>query len=165
MKRDFYILRHAEAHPGFPDETRALTEKGRKDCEQMGKLLKGSKTFQPQLAIHSGLTRAAETAELFLEAAGLSKLPLEVNENLSPESSVKKACKQFENLDVSAIIVGHHPHLGMLASLMLTGEIEELCVQFKKCGLLALRKPDGEDVWSLRWYLTPALVNTCLSAT
>ena len=59
-----FLLRHAEAEPeAATDEMRALTAKGSKQAESVGKFcLKHG--FVPEIILTSPLTRAEETARL-----------------------------------------------------------------------------------------------------
>ncbi|HEY3336221.1 MAG TPA: histidine phosphatase family protein [Candidatus Limnocylindrales bacterium] len=70
-----HLLRHA--HAGDPerwtddDSLRPLSEKGRRQCERLGRLLAGLDEV-PDLFITSPRVRAAQTAELVADALGAS---------------------------------------------------------------------------------------------
>ncbi|MDH5202552.1 MAG: hypothetical protein OEZ31_08980 [Nitrospirota bacterium] len=51
------------------------------------------------------------------------------------------------------MLVGHLPHLGKLACLLLCGDIEKNIVTFKMDGIGCLKR-DNKD-WSLQWKILP----------
>jgi phosphohistidine phosphatase SixA len=55
------------------------------------------------------------------------------------------------------MIVGHEPGLSSIASLLLTGSANNLTLDLKKCGLLALELPGGvgHRHAQLCWMLSP----------
>ena len=55
-----YLVRHAEAAPGEPDELRALTPHGREQARELGALL-AADSVRPQIVLTSPLLRARET--------------------------------------------------------------------------------------------------------
>src|SRR5439155_4236406 len=72
-----YLVRHAEAAPGTPDELRTLTPEGREQARQLGERLRGEGVVADAV-LCSPLLRARETAD----ALGLGRA--EPDERLAP---------------------------------------------------------------------------------
>ncbi len=60
--KTLYILRHAEAAPGSPDEQRHLTDKGRTQAKQVGQAMR-EKGWHPATIFCSPATRTKQTWE------------------------------------------------------------------------------------------------------
>ena len=73
-----FVVRHAEAAPGEPDELRPLTAGGRAVARELGETLARE---QPDAVLSSPLLRARETAEQVARAAGVEPEP---DERLAP---------------------------------------------------------------------------------
>ena len=121
-----YLLRHAEAESDSArDEARALTAKGSKQAESIGRFcLKHG--FIPGVILSSPLTRAEETARLVALQLNLPKL-VQVEEflraGMTPERALSGLREVFINLmkrqkyseNASIMLVGHEPDLSNLA--------------------------------------------------
>ncbi len=107
-----FVVRHAEAAPGEPDELRPLTDAGRAAARALGERLAQE---QPQAVISSPLLRARETAEAIARAAGLSAT---IDERLAPGANADdaRALAQIETV----VLVGHQPDCSEIV-LALTG--------------------------------------------
>ncbi|MGH2376556.1 MAG: hypothetical protein ACRDIC_24240 [bacterium] len=55
------------------------------------------------------------------------------------------------------MLVGHLPHLGRLASLLLVGTAERAVIRFQMGGVVCLARDDS-GAWALEWMLVPELV-------
>src|SRR3954467_11877205 len=64
-----WLLRHAEAEPGSPDEARKLTPKGEEQARNAGLAL-ARLGVKPDLCLTSPRVRAVQTAELACEPGG-----------------------------------------------------------------------------------------------
>ena len=69
-----FLVRHAEAKPGEPDELRPLTATGRKQARELGKRL-AAEVVRPTVVLASPLLRARETAEEIARATGAAAEP------------------------------------------------------------------------------------------
>src|SRR6266498_2609743 len=63
-----YLVRHAEAAPGEPDELRTLTPNGRRQARELGGRLAAE--VNPDVVLTSPLLRARETGEELARATG-----------------------------------------------------------------------------------------------
>ena len=110
-----FVVRHAEAAPGEPDELRPLTPAGRDTARELGARLAPA---QPEAVISSPLLRARETAEQIARAAGVSPEP---DERLAPgatAATVREALADRPGRTV--VVVGHQPDCSEIV-LELTG--------------------------------------------
>ena len=63
-----------------------------------------------------------------------------------------KALELIQASEKPLIIVGHLPHLGRLASLLILGIPDKEIVKFTMGGVICLDRSD--DVWSIQWAIT-----------
>jgi phosphohistidine phosphatase len=138
-----WLLRHAEAHEGNPDDARPLTERGRAQARAAGLALRrlGSEL---EACLTSPKLRAVQTAELACEPLGI---PVSTAEALSGEPfDVRDVTAGLENV----LLVGHDPSF-TLTLHDLTGAQARLA----KGGLAAVEK--GELLVLLRTSETEAI--------
>jgi len=149
-----YLVQHAEAKSKEEDPARDLTEKGRRDTERMARYLKRL-NVPISLIFHSGKTRAHSTAEILAEqvqpAAGVSDAP-----GLAPLDDPAIWAERVASLEEDTLLVGHLPHLGKLAALLLSGDKEKSMVNFQMGGVVCLRRQEGN--WALDWMIVPDIV-------
>ena len=149
-----YLVRHAHAVDLAPDAARPLSPEGRAQVARLGAILQPSPAWMPREMWHSPLRRARETATLLAEAAGFAGSLREVAE-LEPEVDPRMVARRLADSRQPIAVVGHEPHLGMLASLMVVGQPAWPVVQMRKCAVLAL---DGAGAhWQVAWHLVPEL--------
>jgi len=108
-----FLLRHADAVPGEPDEVRLLSPKGRRQSARVGRQL-GLEVWSLVRAIeHSPLLRSVETAQLVKSAAKVRQ-PLQVLAGLEPEADARVTAVQLARSRSARLLVGHNPHLASL---------------------------------------------------
>jgi phosphohistidine phosphatase SixA len=98
-----FLVRHAEAAPGEPDELRPLTAAGRAVARHLGVRLA---TQHPDAVVSSPLLRARETAELIADAAGVTP---EADEHLAPGATVEDLKAAIANRGNTVVAIGHQP--------------------------------------------------------
>ncbi len=153
-----YIFRHGEAEDigkngVFRDEERRLTEKGRRDAQNIGAYLK-SKNHQIQLLLHSPLVRATQTAEIL--AAKLESNLKSVHE-LSTDYGVRTYMEVLHNhKDVESLaLVAHQPTLTKLLSNLISGE-PNIQFHFEPCSLAVVRTGSTLIGGELQLLLSPS---------
>lgn len=109
-----FLVRHAEAAPGEPDELRPLTPAGRAVARDLGERLAAE---QPAAVISSPLLRARETAEQIARAAGLTP---EADERLAPGATADDLQAAVADRGDTVVAVGHQPDCSTIV-LVLTG--------------------------------------------
>lgn len=98
-----YVVRHAEAAPGEPDELRPLTAAGRDQAFALAAELAAAR---PDAVISSPLLRARETAAPIAEAAGLT---VETDDRLAPGADAEAVRAIVLERGPVVVVVGHQP--------------------------------------------------------
>ena len=156
------LVRHADAgdreefaKSGDPDHLRPLSPKGR---EQMRSAVAGLKKLVPSadLLVTSPYTRAQQTAAIVRDVYG--KIAQEESSTLEPEvapAAFEEWLREHGDHEV-VIAVGHEPHLGALATWLMSGS-DDSRVEMKKGGacLLVFDKRVKKGAGTLRWLMGP----------
>jgi len=130
-----YLVRHAKAASGDPDELRRLTPEGRAAARKLGRRL-ASEGVRPDAVLTSPLLRARETAAELAKPAGLEPEP---DERLAPGASAEDVrAAAGERGGRTVVVVGHQPDCGRIAAA-LTGGPEPA---FPPAGMLAIDLPE-----------------------
>lgn len=112
-----YLVRHAEAAPGDPDELRPLTPGGREQARALGKRL-FSEDAVPAVILTSPLLRARETGGEIAKAFDIESEP---DERLAPGATVEDLREAVEGRGDQVIVVGHQPDCGRIAAALTGG--------------------------------------------
>jgi phosphohistidine phosphatase len=107
-----YLVRHAEAAPGEPDELRALTSEGRRAARALGERL-AADGVQPDAIISSPLLRARETAEELGRATGVTPA---ADERLGFGATAAGVLDAAAGKGETIVAVGHQPDCGRIAA-------------------------------------------------
>jgi phosphohistidine phosphatase len=110
-----FLVRHAEAAPGEPDDLRPLTPSGRDAARALGTRLAAE---EPETVLSSPLLRARETAAAIAEAAGLAAVP---DERLAPGATADDVRGATAGRGETVVAVGHQPDCSEIV-LALTGD-------------------------------------------
>jgi phosphohistidine phosphatase len=113
-----FIVRHAEAATGEPDELRPLTDAGRESARAVGKQL-AADGVRPDVVLTSPLLRARETAAEIARAVGAEA---EADERLSPGATPEDVRTAVSGRGETVLIVGHQPDCGRAAAALGDGE-------------------------------------------
>ena len=111
-----YLVRHAEALPGQPDDLRPLSPAG---AEQARLLAERLVTVSPSVVLSSPLLRARETAAAIAKAADAE---LVIDERLAPGASVASLLAAVEGRAAPVVVVGHQPDCGEIVADLRGGE-------------------------------------------
>ena len=145
MAKYVYLIRHGIALDralSEQDETRPLTDKGRKKTKQVAKAIKEKGIYFDQV-LTSPLLRAKETAEI-LKDKGLTE-NLENFSPLAPNGDIQDWLNSWDKSSAETLaLVGHQPDLGNWAELLISGKIEEKLV-LKKAGIIGLNCPENQS--------------------
>jgi phosphohistidine phosphatase len=131
-----YLVRHADAEPGEPDELRPLTAHGRQQARELGARL-AAEGLAGAAVLTSPLLRARETAEEIARALGTTAEP---DERLAPGAtadSVRDAAADQSGID-TVVAVGHQPDCGRIAAALTAGPEPP----FPKAGVVEIDLPD-----------------------
>ena len=106
-----YLVRHAEAAPGRPDELRPLTPKGRRAARELGKRLR-ARGVRVDAVLSSPLLRACQTAEAIAGELGARAEPTEL---LAPGATDADLIAAADGRGEVVVAVGHQPDCGKIA--------------------------------------------------
>ena len=144
-----YLMRHADAVSDEVDPERPLSARGRDQVSRVCLVLSKTPGFAPAEVWHSPLARSLETAELLLQGLGITSA-LVLREGLTPDDDPGPVAADLvaETRDIA--VVGHEPHLGVLASMIVHGpKSRGVLFPFSKAGLLALSR--SSEGWTAQW--------------
>jgi phosphohistidine phosphatase len=112
-----YLVRHADAAPGEPDELRSLTAEGREQARALGRRLR-EEGVAPDAVLSSPLLRARETANLLCETHDISA---EADERLAPGASADQVRQTVADRGEHVVVIGHQPDCGRIAAVLSGG--------------------------------------------
>ncbi len=115
---EVYLVRHGEASVPPGGSERVLTDRGRDQVRRIAECLH-SRDVAPAEILHSTRIRARETAEILAEKLG--GIPLKEVEGLAPEDRVSTIAELAMRTERDLMLVGHLPHLDLLASRLVSG--------------------------------------------
>ena len=157
---DCILLRHGIAVERDewkgPDADRLLTERGAKRVAQVAAGL-SRLDVQPTHVLSSPLIRAIETAKIVHRSLQVNSA-VQIVDALLPNASPDRLLSVLHDLPPESCVlcVGHEPHLGMVAAVLLAGRPSQ-AFPFKKAGacLIELSAPVKPGRGILRWWLPP----------
>jgi phosphohistidine phosphatase len=105
-----FLVRHAHADDGSPDELRRLSADGRRQASDLGRRFAD---VDLDAVLTSPLLRARQTAEAIGRAAGA---PIRVDERLAPGATVDEVTEAAREAGGAVAAVGHQPDCGEIAA-------------------------------------------------
>jgi phosphohistidine phosphatase len=130
-----YVVRHADAAPGEPDELRRLTAAGRRAAQELAERL-ASDGVRADAILTSPLLRARETAA---ELARVSGVEAEPDERLAPGATAEDVRSAVAGRGETVIVVGHQPDCGRIAADLAGGPEP----RFPPAGYAVIELDDG----------------------
>lgn len=112
-----YLVRHAEAAPGEPDELRQLTPEGKTQARALGERFR-DEGVQADIVLTSPLLRARQTGEELARQLGIKA---EADERLAPGAGPEDVRAAVEGRGESVVAVGHQPDCGRVAAELTGG--------------------------------------------
>ncbi|MFO7573088.1 MAG: histidine phosphatase family protein [Gaiellaceae bacterium] len=106
-----FLVRHAHAEPGEPDEKRSLSARGHEEARALAERLARHDT-PPETVLTSPFLRARETAGAIAEATGAVLL---VEDLLAPGTTADGLRAAVAQLDGPVAAVGHQPDCSEIA--------------------------------------------------
>lgn len=149
-----YLVRHAHALDAANDAIRKLSPRGHQELAALARLLKQTRAFAPAEIWHSPLVRAKETADVLLRELGMPAPRYVEKPELEPEADPGLIARVAMQQTRSVALVGHEPHLGCLASLLVAGHTSPVVFAVQKSSIIAL-EPIGLQRCAVRWMLSP----------
>lgn len=147
-----YLVQHGDAVPKEVDPDRPLSDTGRRDIERLAKFLNAAKVRVSRI-IHSGKTRAQQTAEILAKDSGRN-VSIDAMSGLNPDDPPMKFAKQIEEIGAGAVIISHLPFLGLLVSRLVVDDGDQPVVSFKPGSAVCMEK-DEAGRWSITLVVRP----------
>ncbi len=146
---ELILWRHAEAEDGTPDDTRQLTEKGRRQAKGMAHFLSGRLPQNTRILVSPAL-RAQQTASAlsshFITAPN-------VGVHATPQTAI--AAAGWPKAEGAVLLVGHQPWMGELAALLLTGHADIWSIKKGAIWWFSRREREGDFQTVLRLVIAP----------
>lgn len=152
-----YLVQHGESNKKEVDPQKGLTEHGRQTSRRIAQLAKNYE-IKVNRVVHSGKTRALQTAEIFHQELSVLNQPQAVS-GLGPLDDAGGFAEQITKY-YGCMIVGHLPFLQRLLSHLVCGDERRKIYQFQNSGIvhLAWEKDDsGYRQWFIKWTLNPEI--------
>jgi len=123
-----YLVQHGDAVPKDVDSDRPLSDGGRADIERLTEWLSIHNAQIAQI-LHSGKTRAKETAEI-LRPLVKSSSQIYEGQGLAPNDSPEAFLHQLRGSEKDTLVAGHMPFVARTVSQALTGAPDRQLVEF-----------------------------------
>jgi phosphohistidine phosphatase len=149
-----YLVQHGDAVPKAVDAGRPLSGQGRRDVERIGALLRRNGIRVARI-VHSGKTRARQTAAILGDALG-GDPAIDAADGLGPNDPVGPWAGTVDGNREHTMLVGHMPFMGRLVSLLVAGDDAAEIVRFRPGTVVCLDK-GSDSGWALAWMVGPEL--------
>jgi len=146
---ELILWRHADAAEGSPDNSRPLTDKGRRQAERMALFLTDRLPPNTRTLVSPAL-RAQQTAAAlstkFITAPNLGT-------HATPETAIATA--GWPLAGGAALLVGHQPWMGELACQLMTGQPDIWSIKKGAVWWFSRREREGDYQTILRLVISP----------
>jgi len=154
---NLYLVQHAEAKREEEDPRRPLSDRGWTDIRKVATFVAPRGGIQVRRILHSGKTRARQTAEVLAQylrpAEGIQE-----TDALEPLANPSTWAQRLAEATEDTMLVGHLPHLSKLASLLLCQDETKRIVDFQMGGIVCLSR-DEAGSWFVRWMVIPQILD------
>ena len=147
-----YIVQHGDSVPKDVDPERHLSDRGRADIQRLAEWL-SSHNVQVEQILHSGKTRAKETAEM-LRLLLKSPSHFYEGQGLAPNDSPEAFLHQLRGPEKDTLVAGHMPFVARTVSQALTGAPDRQLVAFVPGSVVGIERSDGAS-WRLFMFARP----------
>ena len=147
---EFFLVRHGDARSSSEDPRRPLSQRGLEEVEAVARAAAGR--IAVTAIFHSDKLRARQTAEIFTRFVPAGNGVKQIS-GLATDDDPWIAKAELETAEAPVMLVGHLPHLGRLASLLLSGDSERPTVEFSTATIACLSWNAGS--WKFVWSLSP----------
>ena len=154
-----YIARHGLATPKDEHPDCPLSEVGRRDIARIASFLARSRPTIKRI-IHSGKTRAAQTALIYAETLGPGRFVEEATEGLSPNDPTDPMVRALASWNEDTMLVSHLPLVSKLAARLVNGDEGQNFIDFQAGSVACLKKSTNSENWTLAWAISPGLLGS-----
>ena len=147
-----FLVQHGKSLPKAQDPQQGLSKEGIAEVERIAAVAKGYHIPVSQI-MHSGKTRARQTAQIFAAALAPPGGVVE-SAGLNPLDDVTAAAASIDTRK-EVMLVGHLPFMERLTSWLITGSIERPVFRFQNGGIVCLDTIADPQAWVIKWTLMP----------
>lgn len=150
-----YLVQHGEAKREEEDNERRLTDNGVNEVQKTA-VYAGKAGIRVDEIFHSPKPRAQQTAQILADHLKPGK-GIDQSDNLLPMDDPGLWAMRIAGMNENIMLVGHLPYLARLSGLLLCGDREKTCVEFRTGGIVCLRRLD-DGRWAVEWAIVPDIV-------
>jgi phosphohistidine phosphatase len=147
-----YLVRHARPVDASVDPDRPLSAEGVSEIVKIADHLLDLGDVCPEVIVHSGKTRAKQTAEILASKLGPPSGVVEES-GLSPGDPVT-GWDAYLEMHPGSMLVGHMPFLELLSCELTKGGACEWNMEFRTAEV-SCYECIGEAEWELVWHIAP----------
>jgi len=151
-----YLVQHAEPKQEEEDLQKPLSDEGWSDIRKVAAFVARHADVHVGSIMHSGKTRAQQTAETLGEYLKLSE-GIKEADALQPLADPATWAEQLSEIMDDIMLVGHLPHLSKLAAYLVCNDEERRVIDFQMGGIVCLQR-DESGTWAVHWMVTPSVV-------
>jgi len=155
---NLYLVQHGEAKPKEEDPSRPLSEKGREEVRKVATFLAEHMKIQVTSILHSGKTRAQQTAQTLAEHLNPPE-GIQMTEGLEPLAEPSIWSERLAKTNEDLMLVGHLPHLSKLSAYLLCQDEEKKVINFQRGGIVCLER-DELGLWSIEGMIIPGFLKS-----
>lgn len=152
-----YLVRHAEPLRKEEDPERPLSERGWSDIRKIATFVSSQAGVRVKGIMHSGKTRARQTAEALAESLNPPEGLQEVD-GLNPLDDLSVWAERLENIEEDIMLVGHLPYLEKLTAQLVCHDEDEVVNFFRSAGIVCLERNE-EEGWAIAWMVVPEILS------
>ena len=146
-----YLVRHGDAVSAAENPLRPLSALGRRRVEHLAQAA-AQRAVQPGAIYHSGILRAAETAEILARhLPSINKVA--VLRGMLPEDDPATVKAQLDTVAESLMLVGHLPFMSRLTGLLLFNDPERPGAELVPASMLCCVRASAD--WKISWQIAP----------
>ncbi|WP_455220217.1 phosphohistidine phosphatase SixA [Kaarinaea lacus] len=150
-----YLVQHGEAVTKEVDPDRPLSNDGKNAVTRMALFMKNAGINLDRI-LHSGKTRAKQTAEIFAKSISETGA-VETVSGINPNDPVDDFVTEIDRFNTPTMIVGHLPFMAKLVSKLLIDSDVVALVGYQPGSVVCLEKDDDKH-WVIYWMLRPELL-------
>lgn len=151
-----YLVQHGDAVSKDRDPDRPLSDKGLDDVRKIAFWL-GGLDLHVRRVLHSGKTRARQTAELFAGEIA-SDWEIEAIAGIDPMDPIEPFMSMLEAWTEDVLVVGHLPFMAKLVSRLVCEGATRPVVAYQPGSVVCLGK-EADDRWVIVWMMRPELLS------
>ncbi len=150
-----FLVQHGDAVAKEVDPGRPLSQAGRRDVTRLAAFL-AERDVGATRVLHSGKTRARETAEILAEALAPGAA-VEAAGGLDPNDATEALARRVSEWTDDTLVVGHLPFMDRLVARLVSGNEAVSVAAFRPGGLVCLERAEAGG-WSIAWMIRPELL-------